>query len=114
MNICDINPLIRFAAMTIFTPVAEFGYSYDSRLFYVVEGSGTLIIDGKTYTLSPNDLSIWKCGNKYRFCNYNNLKMIAINFDFTQIHNDCTESIRPVLAKNFDPSLLMETECFSD
>lgn len=114
MNVGDINPLIRFAKIAAFPPVPQFVYSYDSRLFYVIDGTGMLIIEGKSYKLSPNDLIIWKGGKKYCFKDYNNLNMIDINFDFTQRSNFHTKSIHPAPANDFDPSLLTEPDNFSD
>ncbi len=75
MKLCEINPFIRYAAADLVNPITDFAYSYDSRLFYVLEGSGTLIINNEKHTLEPQDLAIWKCGNKYCLCDYYKLKL---------------------------------------
>ncbi len=114
MRICDINPFIRYANMNDFAPANEFVYSYDSRLFYIIEGKCEVTIEDTNYTAKEDTLMLWHSGTKYRFNMYDNIKMIILNFDYTQMRNIKADSISPVKAIEFDKNLLTELVYFED
>ncbi len=114
MKICDINPFIRYANMNDFSPANEFVYSYDSRLFYIIEGECEITIEDTDYTAKEDTLMLWHAGTKYCFKTYEDVKMIILNFDYTQMRNIKSDSISPIKAIDFDKNLVTELIHFED
>ncbi len=114
MKICDINPFIRYSSIDDFRPVNDFVRSYDSRLFYIVEGNCKIIIEGKEYNVKEDTFMLWQPGTAYCFKMYSNIKMIVLNFDYTQNNNEISKSIAPVSSNNFDKKLITECHKFEN
>ncbi len=114
MKICDINPFIRYANMNDFSPANEFVYSYDSRLFYIIEGECEITIEDTDYTANEDTLMLWHAGTKYCFKTYKDVKMIILNLDYTQMRNIKADSMSPVKAIDFDKNLMTELIHFED
>lgn len=114
MKICDINPFIRYASISDFVPTDNTVCSYDSRLFYILAGSGSILIGNKEYPIKPKTLMLWRAGTKYRFRASKDIRMIIMNFDFTQESNSHTDSIPPVIASKFDSRYVTQSEEFED
>ncbi len=110
MKICDINPFIRYASMSDFHPLSDFVYSYDCRLFYLIDGECEITLDEKRHIIKKDSLLLWQAGTKYRFEKYDNSKMIVLNFDYTQEHNSHTETISPATAHDFDRDSVLTSE----
>ncbi len=114
MLLSSINPFIRFAQTVTVAGINTQTVSYDSRLFYVCSGFGTLLISDKEYSIKPETLLIWRNGTPYRFIINDSLKLISINFDFTQLNTQKKDSISPVSQEEFNPDKLLERIYFSD
>ncbi len=114
MKICDINPFIRAAMMGEFSPANDSVISCDNRLFYILSGECEIHIDEGDCLLKENALIILPCGTEYSFKNAKNIKMIAINFDYTQKSNNISESMLPVPAESFDTEMLTDSQAFED
>lgn len=86
--------------------------SYDCRLFYVLKGNGTFIIDNKEYPFSENSLFILKYATPYyyRYNNDEDVEFIIFNFDFTSEHTDVKKALSPRQESDFDYSLVFNTE----
>lgn len=114
MLLSSINPFIRFAQTVTVDGINTQTISYDSRLFYVCSGLGMLSICDKEYQLKPDTLLIWRSGAPYKFIINDSIKLISVNFDFTQKNTQKKDSICPVPQEDFNPSNLLEQICFSD
>lgn len=114
MLLSSVNPFIRFAQTVTVDVINTLTISYDSRLFYVCSGFGTLSISDKEYPLKPGTLLIWRSAAPYRFIINDSIKLISVNFDFTQKNTQKKDSICPVPQKDFDPNKLLDKIYFSD
>ena len=114
MRISGINPFIRYASISNFVPTDNTVCSYDSRLFYILAGSGSIMIGSREYAITPKTLMLWRAGTKYRFRVSRDIRMIILNFDFTQQSNSHTDSIPPVIASKFDSRNVTQSEEFED
>ncbi|MDY3928510.1 MAG: AraC family transcriptional regulator [Clostridia bacterium] len=114
MLLSSINPFIRFAQTITVDGMNTQTISYDSRLFYVCNGFGMLSILGREYQLKSGNLLIWRNATPYKFIINNSIKLIAVNFDFTQKNIQKKDSIRPVPQKDFNQNELLEQIYFSD
>ena len=114
MLLSSINPFIRFAQTVTVDGINTQTISYDSRLFYVCCGFGMLSICDKEYQLKPDTLLIWRSATPYKFIINDSIKLISVNFDFTQKNTQKKDSICPVPQEDFNPNNLLEQIYFSD
>ena len=85
MRFSEINPFLRYAKVQ--PAVAEgdrFHMAYDCRLFYILEGGGTLFFEEESIALAPGNAIFFLPGAPYRFAGH--LKILAVNFDLTQAY----------------------------
>ena len=114
MKIYEINPFIRFAtAIRLFASTAN-NSSRDSRLFYVLKGSAQLIINDTQYALSQDSAILFPSGTIYKFDIDKSVKLISINFDYTQNNRHISGSLSPVAADKFKKNMRLENIFFED
>ncbi len=80
--------------------------TYDSRLFYIISGKGEVTIDGTSYDLSPGSVVLFRAGTPYMW-NITEMQFYIINFDYSDIFSEITNTYHPVHAENFNKS-----DCF--
>lgn len=114
MKVYEINPFIRFAKAIRLLDSTENTSSRDSRLFYVLNGNARLVINDTQYTLSQDSAIIFPNGTVYRFDIDNPLKLISINFDYTQNNRNMSDSLFPVAADRFKENMKLENIFFED
>lgn len=114
MLLSDINPFVRFAQSITAKHTNSQTISYDSRLFYVCDGTCTLSISDRDYQLTPGTLLMWKSATPYKFSIVHGISLISINFDFMQKMCKKNNSMSPVLAESFEEKNLLEQIYFSD
>lgn len=89
MQLCDLNPHLRFAAEMLYD--VSFNDTAvqvsDCRLFLVLSGTGALTIDDQTYRLEDGALFYCCGGSRYSIRTCDSLRLISLNFDLTQQHN---------------------------
>ena len=100
MKLIEVLPYVRFA-YKIMLKSNRPCITMDSRLFYITEGEGTILINGKKYSFSAGTLFLWQAGTKYNFLTPSTVSMISINFDFTQDNSSRTQPI-PIVYLNDD------------
>ena len=111
MKISECNPFIRYAQIqpTIFEG-EDFRMAYDYRLFYILEGTGKLLLEDRQIQLNENSLILFPYKTKYFF--KGKMKSVVINFDLTRIMSHKKKSIFPPSKKNFDDKLITDhTKC---
>lgn len=109
MKLENCNPYIRAAEIQ---PAILEGRgprkAYDHRLFYVLEGTGTVMIAGEAHSLGPDSLIILPPAVEYYFIG--KLRTAVMNFDLTRRFCHRTEPICPPGVDEFDQRLLFDTE----
>lgn len=114
MHISDINPFIRFAQEVVLTESKSCASTYDNRLFYLTDGECGVIVDGVEYKIQTGTVMLWKSGTVYRFLIENQIKLIAIDFDYTQSFKEHTDFLPPVETDVFDEGRILEKIDFTD
>lgn len=114
MDITQCNPYIRFASTIQISGTYVPSISYDHRLFYFLEGTGAIHVNGRVYAISDNKAIIFPAGCTYLFVPDNKIATLSINFDYTQAHSRFTNPLPPVDAKKADPSNIFEQLVFTD
>ena len=114
----DIKPFVRYARyhdndmyFTVDTVKA-----YDARLLYCCKGSGKIYVDGSEIEIDEGTLLIWKPGVEYRYIteNGNNMRFIALNFDFLYDNSNQITPVPPQRVEEFDEDKVMQNIFFSD
>lgn len=113
MKLEDCTPYIR-AAETQPSILEGTGprKAYDYRLFYILENSGSIIIEGSSFDIHPDTLIIIPPAVAYDF--RGKLKTCVLNFDMTRRFCHRTQPICPPSAAGFDSSLLFETQTLEE
>ncbi len=90
--------------------------AFDNRLFYCKSGCGSMIIEGKEYSIFQGVLALIPSGVAY--CYYPDkkdpMKFLALNFDYDARACHITAPIPPVRAENFDKANIISRICFTD
>ena len=110
MKLGDINPFVRYAS--------EFDYKVDEitvrvsdcRLFYIVSGSGEIIIENQHYNASEGTLFYIPAGSTYTIRVPSGFRLISHNFDLTQSHSDKTKVFPPCPADSNNKTSVIFTE----
>ncbi len=110
----EINPFLRYVAKSAFSPIGDDVYTYDCRLFYVLEGKCHILIENENYIVEKGTLMLWQPGTKYRFDVDEKIQMLVLNFDYTQNNNSIVNSISPVYSHAFQEDRILEKIQFED
>lgn len=102
MDLTYLNPVIRNISLYERINRTEECAAYDSRLFYIVSGDVTAVVDGvKLGHLSPGHLLYVPAGVTYKLKGQY-LRMVAVAFDPTAEYAEHGEYIKSVAAVEFD------------
>ncbi len=117
MLFSEINPYIRYARClsvneaSCFTEVVPL----DARLFFVLNGHGTIKAKGAVYEMQEHSLLIINSGIPYQIqASEAGVNYIMLNFDYTQNAAASTAPIAPVPVKDFKRTLLVDPNTFAD
>ncbi len=120
MLLKNIEPFARNVIVTSLTPDTK-GDVYtelrtpDCRLFYFINGGGSMVIEGKPYALHAGCAILFKAGTKYIWQpDQNGVLCISINFDYTMNFSNLTSSFHPVHSSVFSESTILEQIEFED
>ena len=87
----------------------------DCRLFYILNGNGTMKIENKDYPLHQGCAILVKSGTKYVWqLDEKGVTAIFVNFDFTMNFSSITASFHPVHSEHFSESDILEKIDFED
>lgn len=90
MLLQEVNPFLRCAVRFRYSCVSSVRCPADARILYVIDGSGTLSVEGAAYALCPGTLALINAGFVYRMELREPLELIALNFDYTYARKDLT------------------------
>ena len=79
----------------------------DSRLFYIVEGKGEMVIEGRPYPLQEDMVFLFKAGTPYEW-KVSYADYYAVNFDFCEKYADHTQTHHPLPAQSFTPEMAFD------
>ena len=94
MKIIEISPFVRQAIVSKMSLGLYTSYKLrtrDHRLFYVLGGSGSIVIEGVSYAIRPGMLVLFRSGTEYIW-QVSDMRYIGINFDYTRAHTHLTRS----------------------
>ena len=122
MNFNELNPFVRFSAVQKYTnsPMFREGaelHAYDCRLFYCLEGSGEIIVEGVPYRMSEGCILIFKYNLPYRYSHSEKKDMVcvSVNFDFSFNYSTSnTMCILPDIASKFNVENVLTTPLLFD
>lgn len=114
MNFADTNPFIRFARSIRLFQATGPSSSLDCRLVYVTSGTVKIKINETERKLMPYDALLWPSGEKYTIVPSGSVKIIMINFDYTQKMRSEKNPVYPIEIADFDPDSVFEHVSFSD
>lgn len=113
MKLEGCNPYIRCASVQ--PSVLEgtgLRKAYDYRLFYILQGKGSIRIDETICPLAPDALILIPPGMPYDF--QGQMRTLVLNFDLTRHFAHRTEPICPPPAAGFEPEWMFETETLDE
>lgn len=109
MLLKDCNPYIRVASIqAAILERTGLRKAYDYRLFYILENTGSIIIENSCYDVLPDTIIIIPPATAYDF--RGKLRTCVLNFDITRKHSHRTTPLFPPHIENFDLESLFETE----
>ena len=115
MELSGLNPFIRYACLhATYAVSAQRSVCYDCRLFYVLGGTGTLLVGESSYSISRGTAIYMPPATRYRFsfATPDEVRIYVINFDLTDEHSDTAESLGTAKESGFDPSRVMASPSF--
>jgi AraC-like DNA-binding protein len=82
MKLIETSPFVRFAYKVRLKSGSP-SVASDMRLFYVIDGEGSIIVDGAKHSFSPGTVMVWQAGVSYTLSSETLTSVISINFDYT-------------------------------
>ena len=83
MELCDITPFLRYAELqSSVISSAPLRCSYDYRIFYILDGTATLVLAQRSIPLAAGMLVYLRPGTPYYF--EGSINIIVLNFDMTR------------------------------
>ena len=111
MKLSDINPHIRYAATHYYClNKSQDSICYDCRLFYIKEGYGSIVVNGKKQPLSVHTTLFFPPGTRYHLypdksCD----RFVSIVFNFDLVNDFChlSKSLGTASESNYDAARLV-------
>lgn len=85
----------------------------DCRLFYIISGSGRMIIEDTAYPIAPGTAVLFSAGTEYVW-EIEAVKYYAVNFDYSSSFSHIKRTFHPIHSELFDESQLIERPAFED
>ena len=104
-----VHPTIKNAARDFFKPLR----SRDSRLFYIIDGKGNIVIEGATYPLQPDTVFLFKAGTVYEW-QLEWADYYVLNFDYNQTYAHITQTFHPLYSELYRPEDCFDCGTISD
>ena len=114
MKLYEMNPFLRYAGINRYSGSFETVSGYDHRIFYAVDGELKIHTCGNQYTIGADDMFMCKGGVAYKLEIDRPIRIIALNFDFTQKNRALCGSMSPEVLERFDSGRILENVLFDD
>ena len=109
MNLEDINPFLRYAAIqTYVISQAPFACAYDYRIFYILAGETHIVFEDSTLFLPEGSLVYVRPGVPYYF--EERVKVVVLNFDMTRDNFADKKPLHPDRLPFFAPEKIKEND----
>lgn len=109
MKLHEINPFIRYAnVQPSLLNGDSYRKAYDYRLFYVLKGSGLLILKDRTVALRKSSVVFMPPETPYYTRDF--MRVISLNFDLDHSQSQRPEALDPSQEAEFDPALVFEND----
>jgi len=113
VHLQDCNPYLRAAEIQ---PAVLEGEgprrAYDHRLFCVLDGHGTVVIEGTAHSLAPDTLLFWAPEVDYHF--RGRMRVVVLNFDVTRAAADRKKPICPPPVAEFHAENIFNRETLTE
>lgn len=122
MLLKNIEPFVRQALTVTLAPGEEHDVvfytvaSSDCRMFYVLEGKGAVVLNGRQHRLFPGSCVLFQPGTEYKWQpdSDTGIRFIAVNFDHTANFSSYKKSFHPVKLTEFSEKDIVERIVFDD
>ncbi len=114
MLLCEACPFIRFAQELTYSPTGKRVCPGDSRIFYVLSGSGSIAVQGETFSMRERTFVLINTGIPYQITSDRLLKMIVLNFDYTFERSGIRHFIPPLPCREAGDAPYPRRESFED
>lgn len=114
MELNEINPYLRFAQTLNYKPTNEYLCAVDYHFYFMLSDYCVLKIDDTDYILQLGSAVIIPPGIKYLFDTQNEVKLISINFDYTQNFSNRAKEVHPINEDEFDSDSIIEKVYFEN
>ena len=114
MQITEISPFIRYCALHDQSLSRPLSVTYDCRLQYILDGTGTYTLNGQTYRLTSDMLIFYQPGTEYSFTPDPVFRCIALDFDFTQEFSHIRHPQYPIAVTDANKNHIHPHISFSD
>ena len=114
MRLDEISPFVRQAIVSKMSLGRYIPYKLrtrDHRLFYIMGGTGSIVIEGVSYPISSGMIVLFRSGTEYIW-QVSDMRYLAINFDYTREHTHLVRSFHversEALESVLEPALTFE------
>ncbi len=121
MLLKEIDPFVRQALIASINSNSKYDVfnelqSSDCRLFYIISGEGSMVIEGHKYPLKSGDCILFQSGTKYiwQTSQTSALNCIFINFDYSHNFSNIKKPFHPVHSNMFSSKDILESITFTD
>ncbi len=121
MLLKNVHPYVRQVIVGEITARTEYDVFFklktpDSRLYYIIGGSGKIIVEGEEYAAESGTIVLFRGGTEYSWnpAPTSYIKYLAVNFDYTDDYSHISGSYHPVHAEMFAESALLATPAITD
>ncbi len=112
MSVSQVRPFIRYAQILKIDENLQFEniVAYDYRLFFVRDGKGEIVVDGRVYPMQKGALIMWRPGVEYSLLHggRGGMEMIGISFDLCFSNSHRQVPIPPSKASDFRRDEIVE------
>lgn len=85
----------------------------DCRLFYIISGGGSMIIENVRYPIVPGSAVLFAAGTEYIW-DIEAVKYYAVNFDYTHTFSNIRKTFHPIHSTLFKEEQILESPRFED
>lgn len=104
MQLQELSPFVRQAIVAKMSSGKYTSFrlkTRDHRLFYILGGDGSIVIDGEDYPIRSGMIVLFRSGTEYMW-QVSDMRYIAVNFDYMSENTHLTQSFHVERAERVD------------